>query len=60
MVKHEFKEQKEPEGLASRPRQAGRPAGSSQQLTEREYAPCQNRCQVRVWVAESPQVQAGE
>lgn len=35
-VKHELNEQKEPEGLASRPRQAGEPAGSSPQLMEIE------------------------
>lgn len=29
VVKHEFKEQKEPEGSASRPRQAQDPGGSS-------------------------------
>lgn len=34
MVKHKFKEQKEPEGSASR--QAEKPGGSSQQLMERE------------------------
>lgn len=34
MAKHKFKEQKEPEGSASR--QAEKPGGSSQQLMERE------------------------
>lgn len=55
--------------LASRSRQAEKPGGSSQQLMEGEPdsqvspaqpAPCQNRWHIRVWVAESPQVQAGE
>lgn len=60
VVKHEFKEQKEPKGLTSRPSQAEKPGGSSQSLMEEESDSAKDRCQVRVWVANSPQVQAGE
>lgn len=54
VVRHEFKEQKEPEGSASRPRQAENPRGSSQQLREKEPDSAKDRCQVRVWVSQRP------
>lgn len=65
MVKHKFKEQKEPKGSVSRPRQAGKPGGSSQQPVEREPDSELRSCPARSLPAqgvgaESPQVQAGE
>lgn len=70
MVRHKFKEQREPEGLASGQGKQRNLETPAKQLMRREpdgavrswpsMLPARTGARAGVWVAESPQVQAGE